>query len=285
MARDYRGDVATRLAELFDAGEVPWHGPYRTMAGLPFNPSTGKLFRGGNAVALMASGYSDPRWCTYRQAAANGWHVRQGQTSTVVEFWKYADVVERQNESGEIERVRVPRERPTPQYVHVFNVEQMERVPQLEVARGPEAKLRAEAILTRAHVPIFHDGERQPIYVEARDAIYARPKAAFASEDHYYAEALRLVGEAAMAPNRLNVTQSLQTVAERSFATAMAGMFVAGRLGLEASNLLSPLYCSPGPYWSAQTRTLCIAAHVRRSAWLNMCWDSKWNGSALRLLW
>jgi antirestriction protein ArdC len=36
------------------------------------NPTTGKAYRGGNAIHLMATGllrgYGDPRWMTYRQA-------------------------------------------------------------------------------------------------------------------------------------------------------------------------------------------------------------------------
>ncbi len=40
---------------------------------MPYNPTTNKPYRGGNVLALMISsmrrGYTDPRFCTYKQAA------------------------------------------------------------------------------------------------------------------------------------------------------------------------------------------------------------------------
>jgi antirestriction protein ArdC len=47
---------------------------------MPYNPTSAKEYRGGNAVNLMVSaleqGFTDPRWLTYRQAAENDWQVR-----------------------------------------------------------------------------------------------------------------------------------------------------------------------------------------------------------------
>src|SRR2546427_7142370 len=59
---------------------------------IPKNPTTGKSYRGGNAIHLMAiglrRGYGDPRWMTYRQAAALAWQVRKGEKGTQIEFWE-----------------------------------------------------------------------------------------------------------------------------------------------------------------------------------------------------
>ena len=44
--------------------------------GLPYNPTTGKPYRGGNMVMLwiagMTAGYQDTRWLTFKQAQAIG---------------------------------------------------------------------------------------------------------------------------------------------------------------------------------------------------------------------
>ena len=82
----------------------PWQKPWES-AGMPFNPTTDKAYRGGNAVHLMATGlaqgYEDPRWMTYKQAAENGWQVRKGEKGTHIEFWEVKSKSE--EKSGERE--------------------------------------------------------------------------------------------------------------------------------------------------------------------------------------
>ena len=68
---------------------------------MPFNPTTDKAYRGGNAVNLMATGlsrgYEDPRWMTYKQAAENGGQVRKGEKGTHIEFWEVKAKPEERN--------------------------------------------------------------------------------------------------------------------------------------------------------------------------------------------
>ena len=55
--------------------------------GLPYNPTTGRAYRGGNMVMLwiagMVEGYEDRRWLTYRQAQSIGAQVRKGAVNLV----------------------------------------------------------------------------------------------------------------------------------------------------------------------------------------------------------
>jgi len=50
---------------------------------MPYNPTTGKAYRGGNVIGLMLAAmknqFPDPRWLTYKQAESNGWQVRRGE--------------------------------------------------------------------------------------------------------------------------------------------------------------------------------------------------------------
>jgi len=59
------------------------------MLEMPTNPTTEKLYRGGNALHLMAvgmaRGYDDPRWMTYRQADDSGWHIRKGEKGAQID--------------------------------------------------------------------------------------------------------------------------------------------------------------------------------------------------------
>src|SRR5689334_14746543 len=71
--RDYRQEVTDNIIRLLEDGTAPWQKPWQPgMLEMPTNPTTEKLYRGGNALHLMAvsmaRGYDDPRWMTYRQA-------------------------------------------------------------------------------------------------------------------------------------------------------------------------------------------------------------------------
>jgi antirestriction protein ArdC len=68
---------------MLEQGVALWQKPWETGVGsleLPFNPTSERMYRGGNVIHLMATGlqrgYGDPRWMTYKQASDNGWQVR-----------------------------------------------------------------------------------------------------------------------------------------------------------------------------------------------------------------
>ena len=68
---------------MLEQGVAPSQEPWETGVGsleLPFNPISERMYRGANAIHLMATGlqrgYGDPRWMTYKQASDNGWQVR-----------------------------------------------------------------------------------------------------------------------------------------------------------------------------------------------------------------
>lgn len=69
--RDHRQEVTDSIVRMLEDGIAPWQKPWES-AGMPFNPTTDKAYRGGNAIHLMATGlargYEDPRWMTYKQA-------------------------------------------------------------------------------------------------------------------------------------------------------------------------------------------------------------------------
>src|SRR4051812_37209443 len=91
---DYRQEATARVIAMVEAGTAPWLQPWNadTCPRLQFNPTTGKIYRGGNQPTLMLTAierdYDDPRWCSYKQAADKGWQVRKGEKGTRIEFWE-----------------------------------------------------------------------------------------------------------------------------------------------------------------------------------------------------
>ena len=66
--RDFRQEVTDNIVRMLERGVAPWQKPWEPGAGsvcIPFNPTSERAYRGGNAIHLMATGlqreYEDPR--------------------------------------------------------------------------------------------------------------------------------------------------------------------------------------------------------------------------------
>ncbi len=94
--RDYRQEVTDRIIALMENGVAPWQRPWDDMPkAMPMNPVSGRAYRGGNALHLMATamaaGYGDPRWMTFKQAQQQGYQVRKGEKASHIEYWKFPE--------------------------------------------------------------------------------------------------------------------------------------------------------------------------------------------------
>src|SRR5207247_8674943 len=90
VKRDLRQEVTDNIIAALEKGVAPWQRPWQSGAfEMPMNPTSGKPYRGGNAIHLMMvgmrKGYEDPRWLTYRQALENEWQVRRGEKGAQTE--------------------------------------------------------------------------------------------------------------------------------------------------------------------------------------------------------
>ena len=109
--------VTDRIIEQLSQGKVPWRKPWNTETGKP-RSIHGHYYQGINLFLLACSNYSSPIWLTYDQAAKHGGHVKKGEKSTLVTFWKR---IEKQVD-GETETFPILR------YYSVFNLDQCENV-------------------------------------------------------------------------------------------------------------------------------------------------------------
>lgn len=88
---NFRQNVADEMLALIAKGTAPWQKPWdpNKVRSTPFNPTSEKTYRGMNSFWLEMQGYADPRWMTYKQAAAIGAQVQKGQKSTQIEYWQW----------------------------------------------------------------------------------------------------------------------------------------------------------------------------------------------------
>ncbi len=198
--------VAEKLIEQLKAGTAPWQRPWEpggASAYLPMNPTTGKRYKGINAIHLMAQGRSDGRWMTYKQAAAVGAQVRKGEKGTPVQYWKFSEEQNKVDESGrpvlnakgEPVKETVQLERPRVFFATVFNAEQIDGLPPIQKKEQTwSAVERAEHILKASGASITHAPGDRAFYRPATDSIHLPDRGQFPSADNYYATALHELG-------------------------------------------------------------------------------------------
>ena len=214
--RDYRHEVTDNIIKMLEQGTAPWQKPWQPGAlEMPINPTSKRLYRGGNAMQLMATavmrGYDDPRWLTYRQAQQNGWQVRQGEKGTAIEYWEFPDRSRSNRDVAEPASDDGPADSKQPRrMIHrvytVFNAKQIEGIPPHEPKRREEFEIvqAGESILQHSGARISHDQNDRAYYNRNVDAIHLPPKSAFHTAADYYGTALHELGHWTGHDSRLN---------------------------------------------------------------------------------
>ncbi len=217
--RPFHETVAANLIERLEQGTAPWQRPWtdKQQPHLPYNPNNNRRYKGINTLNLMAQGYSDPRWMTYKQAAAIDVQVQKGEKGTLVQFWKFNDEKNKTDENGKVVKdaqgkpikIKVKLERPKVFYASVFNAEQIQGLPPLIVEPPSEEQQwqnieRAEKLLNASGAKINHDQASRAFYSMIKDSIHLPEKEQFDEAGKYYATALHELGHWTGHPSRLN---------------------------------------------------------------------------------
>jgi antirestriction protein ArdC len=246
--RDHRRGVTDSIIRMLEDGVAPWQKPWEGSA-MPFNPTTERPYRGGNALHLLATGigreYADPRWMTYKQAAEQGWQVRGGERGTHIEFW---EVKERSNEkeagpdqNGGESPAKENGQRLIHRVYTVFNAKQIDGIPEYQPKqRTPfEAVQAGERILANSGARIEHDQRDDAFYNRRSDSIHLPPKDAFKDAPGYYGTALHELAHWTGHPSRLNrptLSESYRfgdlNYAKEELRAELASVFMAAELGV-----------------------------------------------------
>lgn len=253
-ADEHAQEVASLLIEQLRAGTAPWQKPWEeSHAGMPVNATTGKPYRGSNAVYLWATqiqnGYADDRWLTFNQAKAIGAQVRKGEHGTQICFPATHYETTREDESGkpiigadgQPEKVYVKYDQPRMKYYTVFSAEQCYNMPPAPERAKPhewERHERAESILRESGAEIRHGGNGA-YYLPLLDRIQLPNREQFPSADRYYATALHELGHWTGHEDRLNregVTSGAafgtETYAKEELRAEIASLMVGQELGI-----------------------------------------------------
>lgn len=150
MSKQSNELIASLLVEKIGLQQSPYD---RVGFQMPLNPTTGKAYRGMNALFLAMQDRQDPRWMTLKQASnKNGWKIEKGSKGTLISFLKTTDRVQLLDEQGNVQRNSrnnpktelIKLENPVETQAHVFNAEQIEGIPPLaEYLADRDARLES----------------------------------------------------------------------------------------------------------------------------------------------
>jgi antirestriction protein ArdC len=214
--------IAEKLIKALEDGTSPFQKPWTDdhTAGYitPMNPTTGKNYRGMNALWLAMQEREDPRWMTLKQASFNKWTVEKGSKATLINFVKTTDLVpvtdakgeKVTGENGKPKMQTVKLDKPIITTAWVFNGEQIKGIPEWKAAyteKQAEQKWspveRAEQIFSASQAKLKHGGN-DAFYNKTKDYIQLPKKEQFDSAAKYYATLLHEVGHWTGHKDRLN---------------------------------------------------------------------------------
>ncbi len=229
--------ITDQIVEAIEAGlekgwEMPWHRTGGASLSLAFNAKSGHRYRGINVLltrlAMIAGGWTNPGFVTFKQAKALGGSVRKGEKSTKVVLWKNFDrkatADEALDSSGNLRDgfIRVGdgfrRKSFFLKTYSVFNVEQCDELPErLYSMNAPEEKTdfsklseeervaAAEELIAATGASIRHGGD-VAAYNIGTDSIRLPDFERFESPAAYYSTAFHELGHWTGAESRLDRT-------------------------------------------------------------------------------
>jgi putative DNA primase/helicase len=244
----YHQIVANQIIESLKGGTAPWLKPWEPGIGngqVPFNPVTGKRYRGINALYLMLNQSDDNRWLTYKQAQSIDAQVRKGEKGTTIQYWKFNEERVKEDEAGRpvldeqgnSVKIQVSLERPRVFYATVFHASQIENMPALVTKELDWSMVeKAEKLLLQSGAAIFHSEADRAFYRLSTDSIHLSPKAQFKSAAHYYATALHELGHWSGHPSRLDRDLGhpfgSEAYAKEELRAEIASMLLGAELGI-----------------------------------------------------
>ena len=188
--------VTEKIISLLEQGVVPWRRPW-TSAGLPRNLVSKKPYRGVNHFLLSASKYVSPFWLTMRQANELGGHVRKGEESTIVVFWKVDDAGETTEDTNNEQPNEKSRRRFLLRYYRVFNLEQCElpqtvldKLPKIETHEHDPIEAADRIVAAMPKPPEIRHAGSKAFYSSMTDRVTMPPRNLFVSAEEYSATLL-----------------------------------------------------------------------------------------------
>lgn len=201
MAFDIYAAVTDRIIQQMEHGHIPWCKPWGGVSGGAISGTTGKPYSLLNQMLLSKPG----SYFTFNQIQKLGGHVRKGEKSQFVVFWKQIPVKEQDSQTGEIKESFVPMLR----YYKVFHIDQCEGINTPTAAPAPRSTSpEAESIISDYHqrsgVELIHQISDEAYYSPSRDRVVLPMADQFHSNAEYYSTAFHELAHSTGHQSRLD---------------------------------------------------------------------------------
>lgn len=246
-----REEIANAFIASLQEGKLPWKACWEKAR--PENMISHHRYRGINAMMLslyaQKKGYTDPRWCTFKQAAEKGWKIRKGEKAAPVEYWAYYDKEQRKLlDWKEAEKLLRDKDYADKNLVlrnrvfMVFNAQQMDGVPELENQPGTNIDVirqQRDTLLKNMDLKYREAGDAA-YYDPIADTVTLPPEKSFWDTYAYACTFLHECGHATGHPTRLSREMAggfgSENYAKEELRAEIASAFTAQALGLQLTD-------------------------------------------------
>ena len=255
--KDIHAAITERFIEQLRAGCVPWQRPWLSAQNL----ISRKPYRGINSLTLGSTRFGSPFWMTFRQAHELGGHIRKGERSLPVIYYKF---LEKRDGNGNVVLTKKGRPAAIPflRWSNVFNFEQTEGVaaPAPSVAPDlPPTLDRAETLVAQADLcPIRKEGFAAA-YSPREDMIRMPSPKMFRSPEDYYHTLFHEMTHATGHGSRLDregITNPIKFGSERYSREELIAELGAAFLSNQAGILDKVRFANSAAYLQSWTRNL-----------------------------
>mgnify|MGYP004559621197 FL=1 len=203
--------VTERIIAELEKGVIPWKMPWTGVRSGAFNRISKKPYSIINQILLKHAG----EYATFKQWSELGGHIRKGEKSEMVVFWKIFEKEETNEETGEKEVKKIPMLR----YYNVFHISQVEGVeplvmPFAEVEPIEEADKIITEYVEREHITFDECASNEAFYSPSRDRVVVPMKEQYTNINEYYSTTFHELTHSTGHKNRLD---RLHTAADAAF--------------------------------------------------------------------
>lgn len=195
--------VTDRIIAQLEQGVIPWRKPWTTVSPA-VSHVTGKPYSLLNQLLL---GGRSGEYLTFQQAIKEGGHVRKGEKSSIVVFFKFLETEDA--DTGEIRSV------PFLKHIPVFHIDQCDGIRPRFISSLPAAAGHgaaddavAEQIISgyvqRSGVQLTHRQSNEAFYRPSTDEVVLPLRSQFRETAEYYSTAFHELVHSTGHPKRLN---------------------------------------------------------------------------------
>lgn len=196
--------VTDRIISQLKQGVIPWQKPFTGIRSGAYNRISKKSYSLLNQMLLQYDG----EYAIFKQWESLGGHIRKGEKSEIVVFWKIQPVEDiREDGTKQVKQI------PLLRYFNVFHISQVDGVEPLpkDALNDIEPIEKAESILhdywNRENITVEHVKGNDAYYSPSRDLIRLPLFEQFTDANEYYSTAFHESVHSTMKENRCNRTE------------------------------------------------------------------------------